>query len=115
MTKLINERGRIMGHDISGYNKQEEQIAYARYSMNNNSARTLYEVLEVYDFDGGVSGIGAQEKFNAERIKQAIENFKNIDWADFEDGAYEKEKLETFLNNCLKTAQEEGEVTISFA
>jgi hypothetical protein len=34
-----------MGHDISGFNKEGEEIAYARFSMGNYNATILYDSL----------------------------------------------------------------------
>ena len=103
-----------MGHDISGYNKQGEEIAYARYAIGNGNSEKLYNVLDAWEYYGGVSGLGQSAKYNVRQIEQAIEKFKAINWDNIEDWEYEKNKLERFLNNCLETAKREGEVSIYF-
>lgn len=56
------------------------------------------------------------KRINSEKqIEQAIKKFKAINWDGVKDWEYEKEKLETFLNNCLMIVKEEGEVEILFA
>ncbi|WCF11567.1 hypothetical protein NDS46_29925 (plasmid) [Paenibacillus thiaminolyticus] len=103
-----------MGHDISGFNKRGIEVAYARYGMSNPGARILYKVLNAEDYDGGVSGIGIEKKFNENQIVEAIAKCLTINWDEVSEGDYEKEKIEGFLKDCLNTATEEGEVKIFF-
>ncbi len=47
-----------MGHDISGFNKAGQEIAYARFSMGNCNALILYRLLNAQKYYAGVSGSG---------------------------------------------------------
>lgn len=105
----------IMGHDISGYNKKGEEIAYARYSMSNYNADLLYRAFESNDSHGGVSGLGNDKVFILQDVENAKTFFSNLKDSDFEgDVEYEKEKLDKFIENCLETAKHEGFVRIGF-
>lgn len=102
-----------MGHDIMGFNKKEEEVAYIQYSMSNPHAELLYTVLNAHEFNGGFSGSGESKVYNSLQIQLAIEKFKQINFENDEED-YEKNKLKEFLYGCFKTAQEEGKVEINF-
>lgn len=109
-----------MGHDIYGYNRNGKEIAYARFFMSNPSASTLYYILGAEEYNGGVSGIGAKEKFSLEQMEKAKN--KLLQFYDVEDLSELKirsldmddEQILNFLSNCLKTAKEEDDVEIVF-
>jgi hypothetical protein len=104
-----------MGHDIGGFNKKGEEIAYARYSMSNYNSDLLYKAFDSSSFHAGVSGNGADKIFTIEQVKNAKVFLNNLNDDDFKgDIEYEKEKLENFIYNCLETAKKEGCVRIGF-
>ena len=67
-----------MGHDISGYNKAGEQIAYARFSMANYNATILYSLLDANKYDAGVSGSGDSSTFSTQQIEKALNAFNQL-------------------------------------
>jgi hypothetical protein len=107
-----------MGHDISGYNKAGEEIAYARFSMGNYNAITLYSLLEADQFYAGVSGSGGSSTFSIQQIEKALNSYiqlfdhkkslseSEIDW--------DQKQIRSFIANCLATAQKEGNVKVYF-
>lgn len=108
-----------MGHDISGYNKAGEEIAYARFSMGNYNAITLYSILDADKFYAGVSGSGGCTTFTKEQIDKALitykELYKNDDSlseSDFLD--WDQKQILNFIRNCLATAQKEECVRVYF-
>ncbi|WP_240375241.1 hypothetical protein [Bacillus piscicola] len=109
-----------MGHDICGFNKEGEEIAYARFSMGNYNALTLYKVLDAYEYYGGVSGIGRASNFSTEQMEKAwlaYEEMANTDTSPSPESKFvewDKKQISQFIQNCLKTAQEEGSVRVSF-
>jgi hypothetical protein len=107
-----------MGHDISGYNKAGEEIAYARFSMGNYNAITLYSLLGADQFYAGVSGSGGSSTFSIQQIEKALNSYiqlfdhkkslseSEIDW--------DQKQIRSFIANCLATAQKEGNVKVYF-
>lgn len=67
-----------MGHDISGYNKAGETIAYVRFSMGNYNATVLYNLLDANDYNAGVSGSGSISTFSKQQIEKALDAYKQI-------------------------------------
>ncbi|WP_035423983.1 hypothetical protein [Bacillus sp. UNC438CL73TsuS30] len=108
-----------MGHDISGYNKAGEEIAYARFSMGNYNAIILYDLLEANNFYAGVSGSGDSTTFSTQQIEKALNAYSqffgnNVSLArnDFITG--DQKQILNFILNCLATAQKEGNVRVCF-
>jgi hypothetical protein len=108
-----------MGHDISGYNKAGEEIAYARFSMGNYNATILYSLLDANDFYAGVSGSGRSTTFTKEQIEKALNAYKGF----FRTGdflseidllAMDQKQILKFILNCLATAQKENSVKVYF-
>lgn len=60
-----------MGHDIYGYNKAGESIAYARFSMQNYNSYILYDILNAQEYNGGVSGIGNSLTLSKKEMEKA--------------------------------------------
>ncbi|MNW45848.1 hypothetical protein D3C74_231200 [compost metagenome] len=105
-----------MGHDISGYNKENKEVVYTRYGSWNEGARHLYRVLDVQSLDGGVSGVGEEIYFDENQIRNAISRAETIDWSNIEqtEPEYEKDKLAKFLDGLLCIATNEDKVKVYF-
>jgi hypothetical protein len=108
-----------MGHDISGYNKAGEEIAYARFSMGNYNASILYSLLDANDFYAGVSGSGRSTTFTNEQIEKALnaykEFFRTNDYlSEIDLLAMDQKQILKFILNCLATAQKENSVKVYF-
>ncbi|MGJ7922942.1 hypothetical protein [Neobacillus sp. LXY-4] len=108
-----------MGHDISGYNKAGEEIAYARFSMGNYNATILYNLLDANKYYAGVSGSGGSSTFTIQQIEKALigfnQFFENRDSQSenkFEN--WDQKQIMDFIQNCLATAQKEGCVRVYF-
>ena len=108
-----------MGHDISGYNKAGEEIAYARFSMGNYNAAILYRLLDANDFYAGVSGSGRSTAFSTEQIEKALKAYKEFYrtgdcLSEVDLLAMDQKQILKFILNCLATAQKENSVNVYF-
>ncbi|WP_261134378.1 hypothetical protein [Bacillus sp. Marseille-Q3570] len=107
-----------MGHDISGFNRAGEEIAYARFSMGNFYASILYSLLDAEDYNAGVSGSGASSTFSTQQIEKALnagkELFNNEGSSLSEGDSWDQKQILNFVRNCLTTAKKEGSVRVSF-
>jgi hypothetical protein len=109
-----------MGHDILGYNKKGEEIAYARFSMGNYNSIILYSLLDANDYFAGVSGTGDSSAFSLQQMEEALNAYKEF----FNDGdsssvesnflTWDQRQILKFIQNCLATAQKEGSVEVFF-
>jgi hypothetical protein len=109
-----------MGHDISGFNKVGEEIAYARFSMENVNATILYRLLQAYEYYAGVSGSGGSTSFTTQQCQEALKRFTQL----YTKGdslpknhifiQYDQKQIQDFLTDCLATAQKEGSVKVYF-
>lgn len=105
-----------MGHDISGFNKAGEEIAYARFSMGNYNSLILYNLLDADRYYAGVSGSGDFFTFSKQQIEKALYDYNRsynhgkslseVDW--------DLKQILEFIQNCLATAQKEGNVRVYF-
>lgn len=108
-----------MGHDISGYNKAGNEIAYARFSMGNYNATILYNFLNANDFYAGVSGTGRSTTFSTEQIEKALKAYKEFYCtgdclSEIDLLAIDQKQILKFILNCLATAQKENIVKVYF-
>jgi hypothetical protein len=108
-----------MGHDISGYNKAQEEIAYARFSMGNRNAIILYSLLDATKFYAGVSGCGDSCDFSIQQFEKALDSYNQLcekhDSLPKSDSLpWDQKQIHNFLLNCLRTAQKEGSVEVYF-
>jgi hypothetical protein len=108
-----------MGHDISGFNKIGEEIAYARFSMGNYNACILYNLLDANQYNAGVSGSGRSTTFSIQQIKKALQAynqfFDNSDSLPEGDILFwDQKQIHKFILNCLATAEKEGKVEVCF-
>lgn len=108
-----------MGHDISGYNKAGEEIAYARFSMWNYNAVILYSLLDANKFYAGVSGSGKGSTFYIKQIEKALNDYNQLygnsnSQADRNVITWDIKQIGDFLQNCLAAAQKEGSVKVFF-
>ncbi|SOB98549.1 hypothetical protein SAMN05880501_10244 [Ureibacillus xyleni] len=108
-----------MGHDILGFNKAGEEIAYARFSMGNPNSTILYNLLNALDYYAGVSGSGDSINISTQQIEEALEAFKQI--CNYNDNSSKSEfenwdakQISNFLLNCLETARKEENVRVYF-
>lgn len=108
-----------MGHDISGYNKAGEEIAYARFSMGNYNAIILYSLLDANDFYAGVSGSGGSSTFSLQQLEKALNSFNELynrkpispqsNW-----DSWDQKQILEFIKHCLAIAKKEGRVKVFF-
>ncbi|MFK9095341.1 hypothetical protein [Bacillus salipaludis] len=108
-----------MGHDISGFNKAGEEIAYARFSMGNYNVHILYSLLDAEQYNGGVSGIGDDSTFSKQQIEKALDAynqfFGNSDTpSDSDNLSWDQKQILNFILNCLATAKTEENVRVCF-
>lgn len=109
-----------MGHDISGINKAREEIAYARFSMGNYNAITLYSLLGANDYYAGVSGSGDSSTFSIKEIEKALDGYKQLfncddtSLSESDSLPWDQKQIFVFLQNCLATVQKEGSVKVFF-
>jgi hypothetical protein len=109
-----------MGHDISGYNKERQEIAYARFSMGNYNAIILYSLLDADDYYAGVSGSGSSSTFSMQQIEKALNDCKQLynqddsSSTDSDFSSWDQKQIVDFIQNCFETTQKEGKVTIYF-
>ncbi len=105
-----------MGHDIYGFNKAGDDIAYARFSMGNHNAILLYGLLEATKYYAGVSGCGRSTNLSKQHLEKAMKNYKelfNHDGSSTPNHWDQKQILE-FIQQCLSTAVQEGSVKVYF-
>jgi hypothetical protein len=115
---FIFEGGLSMGHDISGYNKAGEEIAYARFSMGNYNATILYSLLDANEYYAGVSGSGGSSTFSTQQIEKALNAYKEL----YNNGdplpesvlTWDQKQIQNFILNCFATAQKEDSVRVYF-
>lgn len=100
-----------MGHDILGYNKSGEEIAYARFSMGNYNAILLYSILDAERYYAGVSGSGHITTFSIQQIEKA---YQSLNSSEFPVDQWDHKQILEFIQNCLATAQKEGNVRVAF-
>jgi hypothetical protein len=108
-----------MGHDISGFNKAREEIAYARFSMGNSNAVLLYDLLDADQFYAGVSGSGESSIFSVEQFEKALSSYKKLfntgdSLSESDFGSWDQKQIQNFIQNCLATAQKEKSVEVYF-
>lgn len=108
-----------MGHDIYGYNKKGEEVAYARFSMGNHNATILYRLLDSIDYYAGVSGNGGSTTFSIQQLEKALYDygqFFNDSTAllESEPLEWDQKQIRNFILNCLEIAQKEGKVGVFF-
>jgi hypothetical protein len=108
-----------VGHDILGYNKAGEEIAYARFSMGNYNAITLYSLLEAYSYYAGVSGSGKSTTFSIKQIEKALNAYKKLynngdSLSESDVQTWDQKQILDFILNCLATVQKEGSVRVYF-
>ncbi|WNF36904.1 hypothetical protein RJD24_21335 [Bacillaceae bacterium IKA-2] len=108
-----------MGHDILGFNKAGEEIAYARFNMSNQNATVLYGLLEANNYYAGVSGSGGSSTFSKQQMEKALNTYNQLyDNGDPQSESdfltWDKKQISDFLLNCLATAKKEGSVGVYF-
>lgn len=108
-----------MGHDILMFNKKGKEIGYLRFSMYDRSADAIYDIFNVKQFNGFVSGKGDQKTFSKEEIRAAYENYQTEKpsftiYKNEKYHALRRNEIDTFIQTSVNTVKEEGEVTIFF-
>ncbi|MFC2948136.1 hypothetical protein [Virgibacillus sediminis] len=109
----------LLGHDISGFNKAGEEVAYARFSMGNYNATILYNLLDANRYNAGVSGSGQSSTFSLDQMERALDSYRKL----YENGdplpendplTWDIKQIAEFLLDCLATAKKEGNVGVYF-
>lgn len=103
-----------MGHDISGFNKAGQEIAYARFSMGNHHAAILYTILDASKYNAGVSGSADSCTYSVKQMEKALNEFKEVYLKDASTINWNHEQILSFIQNCLVTAKREGQVKVFF-
>jgi hypothetical protein len=108
-----------MGHDISGFNKAKEEIAYARFSMGNRNAILLYSLLEANQYYAGVSGSGKSTIFSIQQVEKALDGYKKLfktgnSLSESDGVSWDQKQILNFIQNCLATARKEESVEVYF-
>ncbi len=108
-----------MGHDIFGFNKAGNEIAYARFNMSNYNATILYIVLDADKYYAGVSGSGDSSTFSIQQMEKALNTYNklydNVDsMAESDVFTWDHKQIREFLKSCLATAEKEGSVRVYF-
>jgi len=109
-----------MGHDISGYNKEGNEVAYARFSMGNRNATIIYRLLDAFQHYGGVSGKGRSSTFSIQQIEKALRDCNQLfsnkatSHSSNDPIPWDQKQIQDFIINCLETAQKEGSVKVFF-
>jgi|SRR5699024_7681084 len=108
-----------MGHDILMFNKKGKEVGYLRFSMDDRLADTIYDIYDVKQFNGFVSGKGDQKTFTKEEIRAAYESYQTDKpsftvYTNEKYHALRRNEIDTFIQTSVDTVNEEGEVTIYF-
>ncbi|MBG9542010.1 hypothetical protein ACOSZF_00515 [Cytobacillus firmus] len=108
-----------MGHEIYGWNKAREEIAYARFSMGNSNAILLYGLLDANQFYAGVSGSGKSSIFSLQQFEKALNEYKKLfntsaSLVESDCTSWDQKQILHFIQNCLATAQKEKSVEVYF-
>ncbi|WP_163100164.1 hypothetical protein [Peribacillus alkalitolerans] len=109
-----------MGHDFLGYNKSGKEIAYARFSMGNEYASILYNLLNANDYYAGVSGSGNSSIFSIQQFEKALNDYKQFNnisdcsLSEIDFLTWDQKQILSFIQNCLSIAQKEGSVRVYF-
>lgn len=120
ITILNLKEEKLLGHDIYGYNKAGEEIAYARFSMGNYNAMILYSLLDANDYNAGVSGSGHSSTFALHQMEKAMNAYKKLykngdsSSLDSESLEWDQKQILSFIQNCLVVAQKEERVKVFF-
>ncbi|MFC4389030.1 hypothetical protein ACFOZ1_14600 [Gracilibacillus marinus] len=105
-----------MGHDIFAYNKANQEVAYARFSMFNDNSYILYDLLQAREFHAGVSGSGVCVEFSDVMMNQVMQDcnllFPKNDRANRRD--IDVKQIQGFIKNSYEAAKNEGSVKICF-
>ena len=92
-----------MGHDIEIETKGYS--GYLRYGVFNNCSREFYFSINASQYNGCMSGTGETGTFKESDIQAGLEYYKRTKESNGEID---------FLEECLKSCKETGEVKISF-
>lgn len=106
-----------MGHDIIAQNNTGESIVHLRFTMWDANATEIYQLMDVEDLNGGVSGIGKDSSFSQFELENVLKNYDEdkISYPGTrEHEIHRREEIRTFLINCLEIAKREKNVLIYF-
>ena len=105
-----------MGHDISGFNKAGEEIAYARFSMGNKNSIILYSLLDANKYYAGDSGSGRSSTFSIKQIEKALHTYKRIygNGNSLSESDWDLKQIWNFIQSCSATGKIEGSVRVYF-
>ncbi|WP_077324245.1 hypothetical protein [Virgibacillus siamensis] len=109
-----------MGHDISSYNKEGQEVGYVRFTMGDSVAPLLYDLLDSNEYYAGVSGSGGVATLTSDQVENAMKRYnqlydKELSKKGSDDfRAWQQDEIMKFISNCLKTTREEGAVRVFF-
>ncbi|TMN22731.1 hypothetical protein [Lentibacillus cibarius] len=106
-----------MGHDILGYNKSGENVAYLRFSKNDVNSLVVYCLLESSDYFAGVSGTGDSVSFTQQQMEKALENYNRhmiIYPGKKHFETWQRNEILKFLKNCLEMTKKERTIQVLF-
>lgn len=112
-----------MGHDITGYDKKDNQICYIRFTMNDRMAGEFYNFFNAAEYNGIYSGIGEVVSYTVKDVEKALEKYRTIytittnSVQDLEDDfeLWQQNEMLDFILACLDIAEQEGWVNIAYA
>lgn len=106
-----------MGHDIYGFNKAGEEIAYLRFGAWNLTASVFYNLLDANEYNAGVSGSGNSTTFSKRQLEKALSTYEQMCWKSNSRNGFdhwEQKEILSFLAACLETAKKEESVRVVF-
>src|SRR5690625_1517613 len=108
-----------MSHEIIGFNKKGEEIAYVRFTMNDYYAHIVYDLFDAHEHNGGPSGRGYTEVYSLQQVQKAFNSFNTLtnelsEVIDFESTPWQLDHIFKFLHRCLFTAENEKSISICY-
>lgn len=112
-------KGVNMGHDILMFNKNGKEIGYLRFSMWDRTSDIIYDIFDVQEFNGIVSGKAEQKTFFTGDVQRAVMNYKQTEikrivYDNEQTTQWRKNEIEKFMASCVDAVRRDGEVTIFF-
>lgn len=108
-----------MGHDISSINKAGEEVGYVRFTAWDMTASWFYHLFDASDYNAGVSGSGNSVTMLVPQIEQALKTFEKTGHYDPNEvendfSNWQLGEIFNFIQACLTTAKNEGNVRVFF-
>ena len=108
-----------MSHEMVGFNKSGEEVAYVRFTMNDYYALIVYDLFDAHKHNGGPSGKGHSETYPLSKVEEAFQSFNQLtneffNTENFDSIPWQHVDIQKFLNHCLFTAEKEKSVSICY-